>query len=222
MNIWDYFLIRLKRQSKEKLIFYLRTSTEPLVKEYELGSPFFSPSIFLCCFSSFNHQHFALLSFTYFSSFFPSLVHFLCFSYIASWDIIFVICSFRHFFFFSSFTCFPIPHSLAISFTSCCFVVKFTLVYCSWQTWKERVSSIIGWNKSAQFWWTTNYMFADWSLALVALSRPQLCTYWRMKSGAQNIEHTIFLCRRARASIRSNHHIDNTFNRINIKKLIGT
>lgn len=83
MNIWDYFLIRLKRQSKEKLIFYLRTSMASRyfqsiwIARYFLSSgspPNFSHSrqaIIL-------YRHFSWASLT--SIFFPLsiLSHFLC------------------------------------------------------------------------------------------------------------------------------------------------
>lgn len=36
--------------------------------------------------------------------------------------------------------CYP-SLKLSFPFVCCCFVVKFTLVYCSWQTWKKRVPS---------------------------------------------------------------------------------
>lgn len=128
MNIWDYFLIRLKRQSKEKLIFYLRTSARPLVKEYELRWVFFSlrPLSLHSCATSFRIDislelhlivdFFALHIYTFFAQ-----------------PYIYVLRSyFRHLFFFLCCCCW-------CSFTfRCCFVVKITLVYCSWQTcWND-------------------------------------------------------------------------------------
>lgn len=138
MNIWDYFLILSKRQSEEKLIFYLRPSTEPLVKECELGA--------LCSLFSFSHlvvllapPSTFLLSFTYFSSFFFMLVHFLCLRlYILRRYFRHLLISLFSLLIHSQ--CYP-SLKLSFPFVCCCFVVKFTLVYCSWQTWKKRVPS---------------------------------------------------------------------------------
>lgn len=108
MNIRDYFRIRSKRQSKkEKLIFYLRLTIRPVSQRIWLTWFFFLSS---STFLLSLHVLFFLLPFVFLHTTFKCLEKL-----------------------FSS----SVLSFFARASLRCCFVVKFTLFYYTWQTWRN-------------------------------------------------------------------------------------